>query len=129
MAAIKYCPWPRCSVKTKGGYCERHKKQRRENFARRDKTNKRPGSTQRGYDAAWQRLRASYMLDHPFCEYCNERAEELDHVIPLSEGGKRLSKNNVVALCRECHRRKHAAKDRIKKSLNLEVHDGQAVSV
>jgi 5-methylcytosine-specific restriction endonuclease McrA len=43
------------------------------------------------------------------CSYCNERSDrlELDHVIPLSRGG-RHSIGNLVPACLRCNRSKHA---------------------
>ena len=107
MARLHYCLWPRCSVKLKYyGYCEEHKEKRKKNFTKRDKR----GSTERGYDTGWQRFRKWYLKQQDSkCEFCGEPAEELDHIIPLEDGGKKLSTSNVQALCRECHRRKHNA--------------------
>ena len=131
---IKYCAWPRCankvvtkdseSVSGRSVFCEYHKKIRKANFARRDATDsnnsnnssnsnrgRRPGAYSRGYDSAWIKLSKAYMASKNYiCEFCGERAEEVDHIIPLSMGGERLSVSNVQALCRECHRRKHLAK-------------------
>jgi 5-methylcytosine-specific restriction endonuclease McrA len=43
------------------------------------------------------------------CHYCNQNftAEELtmDHLVPISRGGK-ASRNNVVPACKECNSRK-----------------------
>jgi len=43
------------------------------------------------------------------CHYCNQKfaAEELtmDHLVPISRGGK-ASRNNVVPACKECNSRK-----------------------
>lgn len=43
------------------------------------------------------------------CYYCNQKftAEELtmDHLVPISRGGK-ASRNNVVPACKECNSRK-----------------------
>jgi len=36
------------------------------------------------------------------CAYCREPTNEMDHVIPLSKGGKH-SKENVVPACRSCN--------------------------
>lgn len=54
------------------------------------------------------------MLDEePFCRSCLERglevaSEEVDHIVPLSEGGKDV-RANKQGLCVPCHRAKSLA--------------------
>jgi len=72
------------------------------------------GSRQaRGYDAAWQRCRDSYLAQHPLCEQCEREgrttvANDVDHVVPIRRGGARLDEANLQSLCRSCHVRKTA---------------------
>jgi len=68
----------------------------------------RRSSTERGYDATWQRFRAWYAAGHPaICMRCNvagpSRTMQLDHIKPLAAGGERLAEGNVQWLCRQCH--------------------------
>lgn len=49
--------------------------------------------------------RSVFMRDRHECQYCGRRAENLDHVIPKSQGGVH-SWVNVVASCRNCNTRK-----------------------
>ena len=54
-----------------------------------------------------QRVRALYLRLHPLCEACEaegriSEATELDHRIPLSEGGTH-DWSNLAGLCRPCH--------------------------
>jgi 5-methylcytosine-specific restriction protein A len=44
---------------------------------------KRPNSGQRGYDRAWQGLRARFIVVHPFCcaPGCTKPTHDVDHVI------------------------------------------------
>ena len=49
--------------------------------------------------------RAVFARDRHLCQYCGERAESLDHVVPRSRGGEH-SWENVVAACRPCNMRK-----------------------
>ena len=49
---------------------------------------------------------------HPFCEECYEngvmtRAEQVHHIVPLSEGGDN-SEDDLMSLCKSCHSRIHA---------------------
>ena len=36
------------------------------------------------------------------CQYCGNRAESIDHVVPRSRGGQHIWEN-VVAACRRCN--------------------------
>ncbi len=49
--------------------------------------------------------RAVFARDGHRCQYCGEQAENIDHVVPRSRGG-RHSWDNVVAACRRCNARK-----------------------
>jgi 5-methylcytosine-specific restriction endonuclease McrA len=49
--------------------------------------------------------RAVFIRDENRCQYCERRAENLDHVIPKSQGGGHRW-DNVVACCRRCNTRK-----------------------
>lgn len=49
--------------------------------------------------------RAVFARDDWICQYCGRTAENLDHVVPRSRGG-RHTWDNVVASCRRCNSRK-----------------------
>jgi 5-methylcytosine-specific restriction endonuclease McrA len=49
--------------------------------------------------------RAIFARDGHRCQYCGASAENIDHVIPKSKGG-RHAWDNVVAACRRCNTRK-----------------------
>lgn len=49
--------------------------------------------------------RGVFLRDDGRCQYCGDRAETLDHVVPRSRGGTH-SWENVVAACRPCNVRK-----------------------
>ena len=49
--------------------------------------------------------RAVFARDGWTCQYCAAPAENLDHVIPRSRGGKHTWEN-VVAACRRCNAKK-----------------------
>ena len=64
-------------------------------------TRKRYGSTR--YGRIWRKARNEYKKYHPICECCLvAEATEVHHIIPICEGGKH-DKNNLMAVCRECH--------------------------
>jgi len=71
----------------------------------------RPNASRRGYDRQWRKVRAQYLAEHPLCEKHLEEgktvpAYDVDHIIPLSQGGERLDPDNLQALCRRCHNKK-----------------------
>lgn len=102
------CSYPGCPNLTNGRYCDEHAKlenQRYEKYERNPATRKR-------YGRAWKRIRDSYAAAHPLCEQCLQedkyiKTEQIHHKIPLSRGGTH-DKDNLIALCRECHARIHA---------------------
>ena len=49
--------------------------------------------------------RAVFARDGHRCQYCGASAENIDHVVPRSRGG-RHTWDNVVAACRRCNTRK-----------------------
>lgn len=49
--------------------------------------------------------RAVLLRDGQRCQYCGGAAEDVDHVVPRSKGG-RHAWENVVAACRRCNSRK-----------------------
>lgn len=46
-----------------------------------------------------------FLRDAHRCQYCGHQAENLDHVVPKSQGGSHTWEN-VVACCRHCNTRK-----------------------
>ena len=49
--------------------------------------------------------RGVFVRDDSTCQYCGDRAETIDHVVPRSRGGVHCWEN-VVAACRPCNVRK-----------------------
>lgn len=69
----------------------------------------RPSAHARGYNAEWNRFRAQYLQQHPWCALHGPPclATDVDHIIP-HKGDKRLfwSINNLQGLCRSAHSQK-----------------------
>ena len=102
------CSFPGCPNLTDGRYCKEHEKQENKRYEKYD----RDPAVRRRYGRAWKRIRDSYISQHPLCEECEKngkliRAEEVHHKKPLSEGGTH-ARENLIALCKECHARTHA---------------------
>lgn len=49
--------------------------------------------------------RGVFARDGHRCQYCGDRAESIDHVLPRSRGGEHIWEN-VVAACRRCNTKK-----------------------
>ena len=58
------------------------------------------------YPPQWKRVRDAYLAAEPWCAHCGTRAEEVDHVVSLADGGDPLDPANLQSLCRGCHRAK-----------------------
>ena len=80
--------------------CER--KADAERKARFDR--KRPSSSARGYTRAWEKARAEFLAQYPWCRRCGERATDVDHIIP-HRGDPKLfwDRTNWQPLCRSHH--------------------------
>jgi 5-methylcytosine-specific restriction protein A len=85
----------------------------------------RESTTERGYDADWKRLRATFLVVHPICEHCDRRgvttpARVVNHRIDIRDRPDlRLNESNLEALCKQCHdrhtaRRMNAERKRLK---------------
>lgn len=71
---------------------------------------RRTGSAaNRGYDAAWRKLRRAVLAQEPLCRYCAEvgvttLACHVDHIEPISERPDlRLDPRNLQPLCEYHH--------------------------
>jgi len=65
----------------------------------------RKGASERGYDWDWYKLRSQYLKLHPTCEICKLKPAEIVHhkVEIITDPTKRLSYDNLIAVCRSCH--------------------------
>lgn len=102
------CSFPGCPELTDGRYCSRHQKLIDKDYNRYQ----RPAASRNRYGRNWKKIRDAYISEHPFCEKCRldgkvTKAEEVHHVLPLSEGGTN-SRSNLMSLCSSCHASLHA---------------------
>ena len=81
---------------------------------------RRGSAAQRGYDAAWRRVRAAFLAEHPLCECASCRqpgavvvaADVVDHIIPIAERPDlRLDWSNLRAMS-AAHHNAHTARTR-----------------
>jgi len=110
--AKKQCSYPGCPELVERGtqYCERHQAKAYsdyDNYVRTDEEKAR-------YRGSWERIRAAYLLKHPYCEVCFSQgvmksAQMVHHVKPLSQGGSH-AESNLQAICYACHGKQHPEK-------------------
>lgn len=72
----------------------------------------RPSARRRGYDAAWERIRAEHLELEPWCRVhlaAGEliRATEVDHILARRHGGPD-DHSNLRSLCKSHHSRRTA---------------------
>ena len=71
------------------------------------------------YDYRWQQIREAHLRKEPLCRACRQEGRvnagtqeqplEVDHIIPLRQGGPRDEDRNLQTLCHTHHNQKTAA--------------------
>lgn len=110
-AALRPCSYPGCGELVEAGRCEGHRRQ-----AQRQSAESRGTAHHRGYDRAWERLRAAKLAESPYCEiqsHCLGRspvqrlARQVDHILPIVDHPElRLCWDNLQSACLPCHQAK-----------------------
>lgn len=110
--ALQVCPTPGCPELTERGACP---------GCRKARARSRPTARAKGYNRRWERTRAAYLEDNPWCE-CDEHAalppllrplaEHVHHIDGLGPLGPRgHDPDNLEALTQRCHARITAAEE------------------
>ncbi len=92
-------------IEPRARYCKDHEKHKRtERWGR--------SGDSKNYQGAWPKIRRMHLNRNPLCVACESRgqitaANEVDHIIPLSQGGTH-DEANLQSLCKPCHSRKTA---------------------
>lgn len=68
---------------------------------------RRGSSAQRGYGYAWQKRRAAFIQQYPYCKRCAKPTTDVDHIIPRARGGSD-DDHNLQPLCSFHHKQKTA---------------------
>lgn len=90
-------------VDGKCGYCSKVKQTKTDDY--------RGTKAERGYGADWDRFSKRYRMLHPLCEACltegrTTAAVDVHHIVKISvRPDLRLDENNVMAVCRPCHKK------------------------
>lgn len=64
------------------------------------------------YDSyVWKALRENVLVAEPLCRHCASKgltiiATQVDHIMPIEEGGSPKSMDNLQPLCDSCHSKK-----------------------
>ena len=113
LAPLRPCPTPRCSTLTRGGKCEAHRTQ-----VRQESDQRRGSAAERGYNWTWHKARTAYLLQHPLCTDCTKdgrtvSATVVDHIIPHQGQADPLfwDVTNWSAKCKRHHDEKTARQD------------------
>jgi 5-methylcytosine-specific restriction protein A len=97
-------------VRDGSGYCAAHQSDRKVNKFADDR---RGSSTERGYGAAWARLRKVILSrDKGLCQPCLKigryrPAQQVDHIVSKTSGGTD-AESNLQSICLDCHQAKTA---------------------
>ena len=59
----------------------------------------------------WRKKRNEYIKHNPLCVHCKEKgiitkANVVDHITRIKDGGSKLDDNNLQSLCTKCHNSK-----------------------
>ena len=65
---------------------------------------------------AWRAARGAVLARTPLCARCGAPATEVDHVVPVADGGALLDPDNLQPLCAGCHRVKTALDERARRA-------------
>ena len=70
----------------------------------------------------YRKQRKILLEENPICNVCDdEPAIELDHIIPLEQGGDPWDSENLQSICKTCHEVK-TAREQGKRIVRVDVH-------
>jgi 5-methylcytosine-specific restriction protein A len=100
MRAKTVCAAPGCSQLVDRGRCDAHRK-----AVWREYEQRRPARDKAFYSSpAWRKVRAYVLSIEPLCRECARAdrvtvATEVDHTVPVKDGGAPLDPANLAPLC------------------------------
>jgi len=104
------CRFPGCPNRAIPGrtYCDEHFKQ-----TERARRKRLEGDECEAFyhTRTWQIIRRAVLEQEPLCRSCKEMgrfvpATVVDHIVPIRQGGDKMSMDNLQPLCASCHERK-----------------------
>lgn len=108
--ALRYCAYPGCPRLVERGRCDKHATGQQQAADRA-----RGSASERGYGAAWRKLRLAFLAQYPLCRACQSKgmvtpAVLVDHIVPKPKGTDDW--DNLQSLCVSCHRVKSITEGR-----------------
>lgn len=91
---LRPCAEPRCPNLVDSGYCETHRRPRN-----------RALSSSLYQTVRWRHIKRNVLRAKPLCD-CGMLTTDVDHRVPVEDGGPMWDYSNLQALCRSCHSRK-----------------------
>ena len=109
----KPCAYPNCGalVKANERYCDKHKKYKYQDY---DKYKRNQESRKIYTSSRWKKVRELKMKEcGGLCVMCREaglivKADVVDHIVELKDGGCAYCMDNLQCLCHSCHNKKTA---------------------
>lgn len=101
------CSYLSCGRLTSRRFCEEH-----ERIKQKEYDEQRLSSSERGYDGLWHKVRNMKLNQYPLCEEHLKKSHDVPatlvhHIKPIDQGGNRLSIDNLMSLCNDCHEEIH----------------------
>jgi 5-methylcytosine-specific restriction protein A len=98
------CPQPA----TGRGRCDEHRKQ-----LERERSRARREATKGVYKTKlWAMRRRQVLARDPICKVCDKAlSTEVDHIVPLTDGGDPYRLDGLQGICTDCHQAKTAAEN------------------
>ena len=94
------CVQPGCPERAiRAGRCATHQQQ----TPQRQYDAQRGSPSADGYDRKWSAFSKAYLKRNPFCVVCGEPANDVDHIIPLRDGGQKYWEGNLQSMCKSHH--------------------------
>jgi 5-methylcytosine-specific restriction endonuclease McrA len=87
------------------GRCRIHARKLDRQFKKRSPRSRKVYSSRK-----WRGMRMQVLREQPWCaaDGCNSLALEVDHIVPIEEGGAPFERANLVAYCKKHHSSKTA---------------------
>ena len=85
--------------------CDEHSREFDRERARRRRADPERGKRVQLYHSKrWLMTRRRVLLRDPICKVCDSRlSEEVDHIVPLSQGGDPWDLEGLQGICSPCH--------------------------
>lgn len=91
------CRQPGCPELVPSGYCAEHGREVEAVYRQR-------GSRDLYRSKRWRVLARRVLREQSLCAtFCGELATEVDHIVPVEDGGAMWDRNNLQGLCKSCH--------------------------